>query len=284
MAPDSIFPVLESITRRPGLFSRYTAKELWTDEHTSRRMLEFHLNGDVDVSSRRTEFIEESVSWMTRHFALGKGSRIIDFGCGPGLYTSRFARLGADVCGVDFSPRSIAYARQQAANSDHAIAYIEADYLAYEPQGSCDLVTMIMCDYCALAPAQRSAMLAKIRRLLSGSGRAVLDVCSLPAFESRQEGAGFERNMMDGFWSAEPYFGFLASFKYETEKVGLDKYTIVERERISEVYNWLQYFSPESLQCEIRAAGLEVEAVFGDVAGRPYDARASEFAVVLKAA
>jgi len=284
MAPDSLFATLDSIAARPDPFSRYTARELWTDGHISARMLEFHLDSEVDISSRRTEFIDESVAWMTRHFGLGNNSRIIDFGCGPGLYTSRFARLGADVCGVDFSSRSIAYARQQAADTVDRLAYIEADYLEYEPDGTYDLVTMIMCDFCALAPAQRAAMLTKFRRLLSANGRVVLDVYSLAAFEARQEGAEFGENLMDGFWSPDPYFGFMTSFKYDNEKVILDKYTIVERNRVREVYNWLQHFSLESLEREIRAAGLAVEEILGDVAGRPYDANASEFAVVLKAA
>ena len=284
MEPNSIFPFLGSVIEKPGPFSSYTASDLWTDEHISRQMLEFHLNGNVDISSRRTSFIDDSVSWMTDRFALCATSKIIDFGCGPGLYTSRFARLGAKILGVDFSSRSIAFAREQATRVNDQITYIEADYLEYEPNDTFDLVTMIMCDYCALAPAQRSAMLAKFGRLLSPQGRIVLDVYSMQAFGSKQEESVFAENLMDGFWSADPYFGFMTSFKYDKDKVSLDKYTIVERSKVREIYNWLQYFSPESLQREVGAAGLAVEAVLGDVAGHPYDAAGSEFAVVLKAA
>lgn len=284
MEPDSIFPFLGSVTEKPVPFSSYTASDLWTDEHISRQMLEFHLNGDVDISSRRTSFIDDSVSWMADQFALCGTSKIIDFGCGPGLYTSRFARLGAKVVGVDFSSRSIEFAREQATRVNDQITYIEADYLEYEPNDRFDLVTMIMCDYCALAPAQRSAMLAKYKRLLSPQGRIVLDVYSLQAFESKQEESLFGKGLMDGFWSSDSYFGFMTSFKYDKDKVSLDKYTIVERSRVRKIYNWLQYFSPESLQREVGAVGLAVEAVLGDVAGHPYDAAGSEFAVVLKAA
>lgn len=284
MESRSLFPILESVTAKPDLFATYTAKELWTDDHTSRRMLDFHLDGEVDISSRRTAFIEESVAWMTEYFALSEGSRIIDFGCGPGLYTSRFAALGADVCGVDFSARSITYAKQQARTSNDRTDYIQADYLEFRPEGAFDLITMIMCDYCALSPAQRAAMLAKFRGLLAPAGRIVLDVYSLRAFESRQETTVFGKNLMDGFWSPGPYFGFVTTFRYDDAKVSLDKYTIVERDRVREVHNWLQHYSPESLKSEVHASGLEVEALFGDVAGRPYDAGGTEFAVVLKPA
>lgn len=282
MESSSFFSNLKGINERPSAFSVYTASELWTDEHTSEQMLTFHLDGDVDVSSRRTCFIDESVSWMANRFNLSKSSKIIDFGCGPGLYTSRFAKLGAEVTGVDFSSRSIAYACEQATQEKLSITYIEENYLELQRQGKFDLVTMIMCDYCALAPAQRNAMLTKFRDLLSTEGRIVMDVFSLKAFESKEEVSIYEKNLMDGFWSAEPYFGFVTSFKYDKEKVSLDKYTIVEKNRQREVYNWLQYFSVESLHGELYAAGFEPEETLRDVAGHAYDANHTEFAVVVK--
>jgi SAM-dependent methyltransferase len=281
MESDSLFTILESANDKPAAFSVYTAKELWTDEHTSEQMLAFHLNGEIDVSSRRTSFIEDSVRWMASYFDLSPKSRIIDFGCGPGLYTSRFADLGAAVYGVDFSARSIEYAREFANQNGFDISYTEADYLEYRPEGKFNLVTMIMCDYCALSPEQRAALLVKFKELLSEGGRIVLDVYSLSAFADKKEGSFYEKNQLNGFWSAEPYYAFVSSFKYEEEKVSLDKYTIIERGRQREVYNWLQYFTPQSLENEARAAGLEIEATYADVAGNQYDSSATEFAVVM---
>ncbi len=245
-------------------------------------MLTFHLNGEIDVSSRRTSFIDDSVRWMKERFDLSTSSRIIDFGCGPGLYTSRFARLGAEVYGIDFSSRSIEYASERANQENLEVTYIEADYLDHRPEGTFDLVTMIMCDFCALSPAQRAAMLTKFAGLLSERGRIVLDVYSLTAFADKQEGLVCEKNQLNGFWSAAPYFGFAASFKYADEKVSLDKYTIVARDRQWEIYNWLQYFTPDSLEREAHAAGLVVDELYSDVAGHPYSDDAAEFAVVMK--
>jgi SAM-dependent methyltransferase len=282
MESASLFSALESINRKPRPFSVYTARDLWTDEHTSNQMLAFHLDNQVDVSSRRESFIDASVSWLKEHFDLSHDSRIIDFGCGPGLYTSRFARLGADVSGVDFSSRSIEYARESAKRAQLEVEYIEADYLEYQPAGPFDLITMIMCDFCALSPAQRSWMLTKFEGLLAEQGHVILDVYSLQAFADKEEGLVCEKNQLNGFWSALPYFGFVASFKYDAEKVSLDKYTIVEESRQREIYNWLQYFTPDSLDREVRQAGLVIDELCGDVAGSPYVADAAEFAVVLK--
>ena len=276
-----LYSALESAYEKPPVFSVYTASDLWTDEYTSKQMLAFHLDGQLDVSSRRTSFIDDSVRWMKERFALSEGSRIIDFGCGPGLYTSRFARLGAAVVGIDFSSRSIEYARESAREENLDITYVEADYLDMKLNGTFDLVIMIMCDFCALSPTQRSTMLARFEGLLSEQGQVVLDVYSLQAFRDKQEGLVCEKNHLNGFWSPNPYFGLAASFKYNNEMVSLDKYTIIEDDRQREVYNWFQYFTPESLEREARAAGLHVAELFGDVAGSPYDAAAPEFAVVM---
>ena len=269
MESSSLFASLLTVEEKPRPFSLYTAKELWTDEHTSGQMLAYHLDSELDVSSRRADFIDDSVHWLKERFDPGEGSRVIDFGCGPGLYASRLARLGAEVTGIDFSSRSIEYARKYASRENLDVTYIEADYLDFQPEGTFDLITMIMCDFCALSPAQRRTMLAKFEGLLSDHGRIVLDVYSLREFTDKQEGLVCEKNQLNGFWSSNPYFGFVASFKYDDENVSLDKYTIVEEDRQREIYNWLQYFSPESLQKEVHNAGLRIDELLGDVAGKP---------------
>ncbi len=284
MDSDSLFRFLEAANVRPAVFSKYTARDLWTDEHTSRQMLAYHLNEDVDVSSRRGAFIDESTRWMVARFNLSAGSRIADFGCGPGLYSCRLARLQANVVGIDFSSRSIAYARESGSADGLSVTFVEADYLEYQPEGKFDLIIMIMCDYCALSPVQRAALLSRFEGLLADGGHVVLDVYALGAFNDKREVSYYEKNQLNGFWSGEPYYAFVSSFKYDVEKVSLDKYTIVEANRQREVYNWLQYFTPETLGQEALAAGLEIAALYGDVSGKAYEADSAEFAAVLKRA
>lgn len=109
-----VFEKLKEINSRPGVFELYTARDLWTDEHTSGQMLKYHLNESVDLSSRNKDFIERSAAWIIEDFGLDKGKQVIDFGCGPGLYTTLLAESGAAVTGVDFSRRSLEYARKTA--------------------------------------------------------------------------------------------------------------------------------------------------------------------------
>jgi len=279
-----MFEKLERINERPEPFEFYTASDLWTDEHTSAQMLSFHLNEAIDVSSRNAEFISRSVEWIASRFNIGKHTTIADFGCGPGLYTTRLAKRGANVTGIDFSAKSIEHAKKVAAREQLNIGYVQQDYLEFETEDRFNLVLMIMCDFCALSPTQRKGILSKFHRILKPDGSVLLDAYSLSAFDQREEVAIYEVNLLNGFWSPNKYYGFLNTFKYDRKKVVLDKYTIVEAERTRTVYNWLQYFAPEELESEFMEAGFSIEGLFSDVAGAPYDRKSSELAVIAKKA
>ena len=120
------------------------------------------------------------------------------------------------------------------------------------------------------------------RTILKPGGSVLLDVYSLAAFGQREEATTCEANLLNGFWSPNKYYGFLNTFKYEEEKVVLDKYTLIEASRTRTVYNWLQYFSPETLDKEFVECGFTVEEHYSDVAGSPFDSKTKEFAVVAK--
>jgi len=279
-----MFKELVDINTRPKPFEFYTASDLWTDEHTSKKMLEFHLNESLDLASRNAESIKRSASWIAARFGMGENFTIADFGCGPGLYTTLFAHSGADVLGIDFSERSIEYARETAERENLRIDYVCQDYLTFETNKRFDLITMIWCDFCALSPTQRSGLLGKFHRLLNDGGAVLMDVHSLNVFDQKEEATDYEFNQLDGFWSPNPYYGFLNSFKYDEQKVFLDKYTIVEANRTRTVYNWIQCFSAGSLRKEYVENGLEVEELYADVAGAAFSPESPEFAVVARKA
>jgi len=275
-----MFEELEKINERPEPFQFYTASDLWTDEYTSMQMLSFHLNEGIDVSSRNAEFINRSIEWIATQFNIGRDFKIADFGCGPGLYAAPLAKRGANVTGIDFSERSIEYAKEVAAREHLNISYVKENYLEFETVDRFDLVLMIMCDFCALSPTQRKEIMKKFHKILKPGGSVLLDVYSLSAFEQKEEIATYEVNLLNGFWSPKKYYGFLNIFKYDEEKVALDKYTIIELARTREVYNWIQYFKPEGLEREFIEAGFSVKGFYSDVAGTSYDRKSSEFAVI----
>ncbi len=277
-----MFEEIQSINARPEPFEFYTASDLWTDEHTSEQMLTYHLNDDVDLASRNMEFINRSVEWIATHFNINAGTKIADFGCGPGLYAAKLAHRQAHVTGIDFSRRSIQYAQEVATREGLSIHYLNRNYLEFETEDRFHLILMIMCDFCALSLTQRERMLRKFHTLLQPGGSVFLDVYSLTAFDQREEVATYEANLLNGFWSQNEYYEFLNTFKYEDEKIVLDKYTLIEAARTRTVYNWLQYFSPEALEREFVECGFTVEKLYSDVAGLPFDSNTTEMALVAK--
>lgn len=277
-----MFDELARINARPKPFEFSTTRELWTDEHTSARMLAYHLDGDVDLSSRNSRFLDRSADWIASRFALGPGVAVIDFGCGPGLYAQRLARHNAEVAGIDFSKRSLAYARSAAARERLPIDYIQADYLTFKTDKTFDLAYIIMCDFCAIGPAQRKKLLDIFHAILKPGGSVLLDAYSRHAFEARKEAASCAADMLDGFWSPERYYCFLNTFKYEQELLILDKYTIIEKTRTRTVYNWMQCFTPDTLEHEFTASGFTITDFHADVAGSPFVPGAQEFAVVAR--
>jgi len=277
-----MFIELEKINARPEPFEFYTASDLWTDEHTSKQMLTFHLDEGIDASSRNITFIDRSVDWITLHFNIVAGTKIADFGCGPGLYTTRLAKRQADVTGIDFSKRSLQYAQDVANKEELFIHYVNQNYLDFETENRFHLILMIMCDFCALSPSQRKKMLNTFYAILEPKGSILLDVYSLKAFDQREETAMYEVNLLNGFWSPNRYYGFLNTFKYQKEKVVLDKYTLIEAGRTRTVYNWLQYFSIDALKREFAECGFTIKDFYSDVAGSPFSPESKEFAVVAK--
>jgi SAM-dependent methyltransferase len=219
------------------------------------------------------------VRWISDAYELGPGKAVADLGCGPGLYTNRLASTGAAVVGVDFSAGSIEHARRVADRAGLAVEYVTGNYLTYRTDRRFDVVTMIFCDFCALGPGRRGRLLSAVRTLLKPEGRFLLDVWSTAAFDAGRESATYAPMLDDGFWSPRPYFGFRNTFRYEVERVTLDRYEIVEEDRTSVFSNWLQHFNPATLTAELEASGLRPTQLFGDVTGAPYDSFAPEFAV-----
>jgi len=70
---------------------------------------------------------------------------VLDVGCGPGRYAVAAAERGADVVGIDFSPKMLELARERAL--DRGVAdrcrFVEADFDAYQPEERFDIVLMM---------------------------------------------------------------------------------------------------------------------------------------------
>lgn len=101
---------LKSYEIKPPAYTRSESK-FWEDSHISKYMLEAHLNSEKDAASRTHRFMDESVQWIKALLPPNEYPKLLDLGCGPGLYCERFWASGYNVTGVDYAKRSIDYAR-----------------------------------------------------------------------------------------------------------------------------------------------------------------------------
>ena len=276
-----MYKKLLRLHEKPEPFSRYTTDIIWTDPHIAGQMLRNHLNPETDHASRRATAIDRIVAWIDRKVGLA-GKCVCDLGCGPGLYAVQMAERQARVTGIDFSANSIDYARNHASAHSLPIEYLNADYLVDKMPEKQDCVSLIYGDLCTLSPEQRKGLYYRIRRMLKPGGVFVFDVFTTQQFATLKESTTFARKLMDGFWSAEDYFGFCNAILYPEQKVSLDHYLIVEPDRHFEIFNWMQYFDPETITAEICEAGFEVLDVLDVATGAPWTASPRELAVVAR--
>ena len=98
---------------KPDLYEKGTAF-MWTDDYISKQLLQVHLNPDVDLASRKKTSVEKTVNWILKTQKDKGKLKILDLGCGPGLYAEKFANAGHLVTGIDISANSIEFAKKSA--------------------------------------------------------------------------------------------------------------------------------------------------------------------------
>jgi len=242
----------------------------WDDPHISEQMLKAHLDPNIEAASRRPETIDRSVKWMIGTLALKAGDSILDLGCGPGLYASRFARAGLCVTGVDYSRRSIEYASHYAKKNNLEITYRYQNYLELSDENQYDVALLIYGDFCPLNPEQRATLLQNVSRALKPDGKFILDVTTREC--RRQYGIKNSwRALESGFFKPGPHLLLEDGFEYPEQSVWLDQFAVIEADGNVSVYrNWFQDYTPETITEELSQGGFSVESLWGDLTGQPY--------------
>jgi len=270
-----MFAMLQQHLKQPTLYER-TTEEFWTDPHIAKQMLTAYTDPNTDAASRKPMFINRCADWFTS-FSLPKSAKLLDIGCGPGLYTKQFAKRGFQVTGMDFSENSIAYACEHDPNS----AYIVQDYLTMDFNSAFDIITLIYCDYGALIPNERQNLLRRIYKALRPNGLFLFDVFTPVKGKGKHQSTSWVVNPDGGFWSAKSHICLNADYYFGETAEGCR--TVVIEENSVRCYNlWDCYFTKKSLLDEIAPFGFSEAGFYNDATGTPYSDDSQTLCAVLR--
>lgn len=263
-----LFKELCKLTAKPNLYAPSTNK-FWDNEHISKGMLEAHLDPNWDAATRKPEFLDKSVNWISRIAPPPQHRLLLDLGCGPGLYAERFSRAGYSVTGLDFSKRSIAYAKEQTLLNQSNIEYDYRDYLTLDYEDQFDVVTLIYCDYPVFSVTDRQILLKKIYRALKPNGKFIFDVFT-PRMRKDECRSWFSSDGGD-FFSEKRHIVLDSVYQYDDDDHTELRQSIVITEDRVDCYNiWDHFFTKDALISEVLPAGFKAFEIFGNIAGEEF--------------
>ena len=200
----------------------------WNEPAFSRRMLRVHLSQEHDWASRRAITIQKHVDWIHRAILSSRPSRILDLGCGPGLYTSRLAKLGHDCTGVDFSPASIAYAIENAQKAGLRCSYQLMDIRQAAFESGHNLAMFIFGEFNVFTPQDARQILKKAHAAIQPGGSLLLEVHPFDVIHQIGQQPSTWYSTDSGLFSDRPHLCLQENFWDADRSVATQRYFIVD--------------------------------------------------------
>jgi SAM-dependent methyltransferase len=254
--------------RRPEPFEPSEAP-FWDDPYISGELLRAHLDDADEWASRPYSTIVATIDRLVRDGIVSPGTRVLDLGCGPGRYAEVLASVGCHVTGVDMSPRSIAYARERAAQRRLDIEYRLQDVRTLDDVAGYDVVLQVYGELSTFSDPVRDALLATIRRALVPGAWLVFDV-STPVHRARV-GAHHDWSVhAGGFWRGESHLVLADGFPY-ADDVWCDQYVVATDDSVTAYRMWFHDYVPATITPVLERAGFEVREMWEALEGGPFD-------------
>ncbi len=177
----------------------------WENEHFSRTVLEWRLNGSVTEFSRPLEAIEKRVEYIHSEILKGKPRRILEIGCGPGLYTNALARLGHECVGYDPSIADIGYAGEVSGKDGLNASHHQQDLYSVQYGDGFGCVMFNSGSFSMFNPMDSYEILGKAWRALDEGGIMIIEPLTYEALENAGSEKPSWESVKDGCFSPQPY-------------------------------------------------------------------------------
>ena len=229
----------------------------WHEPAFSRRMLREHLSQDHALASRPLVWIDRQVAWLHEQLLAGLSSRVLDLGCGPGLYGHRLASLGHTCLGIDFGPASIEYAQQHTPAGASA-TFVCGDLRTTPLAGPHDLAMMLYGEFNVFSPAEIADLVRRARASLGTGGQLAIEAHTPAAVERLGTAPPTEHEVAADVFSDEPHRCRAESCWYAPQQVAVQTFTVTEAgDSASRTYrSTTQAWSDEALHELLTTAGF----------------------------
>lgn len=273
-------PQIIAADMRPPLFE-YTGELFWNDPHISKQMLKAHLNPDHDAASRNRQAIIETVDHLFKKGILNKGMRVLDLGCGPGLYSELIQAKGASVIGLDGSENSIQYARERSERLGLGIEYYHMDFFEMAFENEFDVVLQIYGELNTFSPENRDRLLARIHRALKNEGLFVFDVTTRASRDKARTNPSWYTDA-SGFWSGLPHLVLEQSFDYPESSAWVDQYIVMDANGVKVYRNWFNDYDLPTIDTVMQSNGYQTQSYWSDLTGKEFTDESHWIGIVAK--
>ena len=203
----------------------------WDDPLFSERMLREHLDQSHGAASRQQPELLRQVDWLWEHLDLRPGCRILDITCGPGLYTVELARRGARITGIDFSPASIRYARDLAAEQgvDDRCNFIQADVRTALPEQAgqdFDAALFLYGQLAVFTRAEAAQLLQGAAAALRAGGRLAIELLDFERIDKSSSTWWFTDDT--GLWGDTPFLNLGERTWDDDQRASIDRFYVIE--------------------------------------------------------
>lgn len=250
------------VLKRPKLFESGD-ENIWTEPYISKMMLEAHLNAESDAASRKASIIKRTVEWIDS--MLPRNSRILDMGCGPGLYAEQLAELGHSIVGIDINHESICYAAENAKKKKLDIEYINGSYFEISFKEKFDAVMMIYCDMGTHSNDGRDRLIKQVKNYLKPDGKFIFDIFNEKLTEKKKEGRTWDYYGEAGFWTDKPSLVLSETFSYSGEKVFCYQYLVITDTGRKLYRVWEHYYTEKEIIGLLSGLGYETIRIEKDL-------------------
>lgn len=229
----------------------------WHAPAFSERMLREHLSQSHDAASRRATIIQQHVEWIHNDVLRSKPARILDLGCGPGLYCAALAQRGHTCVGVDYAPASIRHARD--ITQGLPCEFIFDDLRNANYGAGFDLAMQIYGEINVFKPADAAVILRKAKAALNAGGTLLLEAHTADVVRRMGHEPATWSTHARGLFADSPYLYLHESDWDEPAQVATHRHIIVDAAsaEVTRYASSIQAYDEEGYRDLLRSAGFD---------------------------